>query len=97
MATERRLLARIRGLVGRCLSEEDKRLHIKWSFWLTVGAHAFWPPVWAVTLVFFIGLGKECWDQFYGSGFCWLDMSSNMAGIAAGTALYAIVLHGLLA
>lgn len=93
----RQLTPRIRRLAGRCLSEEDKRLHIKWSFWLTLGAHLFWPPLLAVSLVFFIGLGKECWDQFYGSGFCLLDMASNMAGIAAGTLLCAIVLHGILA
>ena len=79
-------------LARRCVAEEDKRLHIKWSLWLTLGAHVFWPSLWAITLVFFIGLAKECWDEVYGTGFCMLDMASNLVGIVAGTALCTLVM-----
>ncbi|OMG65218.1 hypothetical protein AUR61_009530 [Stutzerimonas balearica] len=69
---------------------------MKWSFWLTLGAHVLLPPFLAITAVFFIGLAKECWDQLYGTGFCLLDMASNLAGIAAGTALCTLVMRGTL-
>lgn len=80
--------------VSRCLSalpvrlrEEDKRKHIAWSFWLTLLAMLFMPATPAIVLVFLIGLAKECWDQFYGSGFCLFDMLGNALGIAGGLAL----------
>ena len=42
----------------------------------------------AVLVVGLIGLIKECWDHFWGSGFCWLDMLANAFGIVAGSAVY---------
>jgi|GEM_PF-6515182 len=89
----RRCWAHFANVARRCLTEEDKRLHAKWSFWLTLGAYAFWPPLWAVTVVFIVGLGKECWDEVYGTGFCLLDMVSNLAGIVAGSAICTLVIH----
>ena len=69
------------------LHEEDKRKHVAWSFWLLLLAGSFLSPWQAFVLVFLIGLGKECWDRFYGSGFCFYDMIGNMLGILAGLAL----------
>jgi uncharacterized protein YfiM (DUF2279 family) len=50
-----------------------------------------------------IGLAKECWDHYWGSGFCWLDMLANTMGIAAGSVIvwlfeyvFAGVIHILL-
>jgi len=61
-------------------TEEDKRLHMTWSFWLTLSALLFWPAIWAFTTVFLIGFAKECWDSRYGSGFCMFDLLANLMG-----------------
>lgn len=41
-------------------------------------------------IVFAIGLAKEVWDHFKGSGFCWLDMLANFLGMVVGLILLAI-------
>jgi hypothetical protein len=62
------------------LREEDKRLHMTWSFWLTLSALILWPPSWAFAAVFLIGFAKECWDSRFGSGFCLFDLLANIMG-----------------
>lgn len=81
--------------IRRRLAEPDKRLHIRWSFWLTLCAHVLWPPLWAITTVFLIGLAKEFWDQRYGSGFCLVDLACNLVGILAAAVLCAILPQGV--
>lgn len=71
-------------------AEPDKQLHVRWSFWLTLAAHLFWPLHWAVLMVVLIGLAKEGWDHYYGSGLCFADLLSNFIGIIA--AVYVISL-----
>jgi len=66
------------------LREEDKIKHMVWSFWLTWGALLLLAPVLALSAVFLLGLAKECWDKFYGSGFCFYDMTGNLVGSLAG-------------
>jgi hypothetical protein len=79
------------------LLEEDKIKHMAWSFCLTLMALAVLSPVLAFGAVFLIGLAKECWDHFYGSGFCWFDMMGNLIGIAAALALGSLFIYGFLA
>lgn len=68
--------------------EYDKRQHFFYSLALVLAA-AFLAPFWlAVVSVFVIGLGKECWDHFWGSGFCWIDMVANALGIVAGALVW---------
>ena len=66
------------------LREEDKIKHIAWRFCLTLGALAFLSPVLAFGAVFLLGLAKEWWDKYYGSGFCFYDITGNLIGILAG-------------
>ena len=73
------------------LHEEDKRKHIAWSFGLTLLALVFMSNTQAFVLIFLIGLGKECWDHFYGSGFCLFDMLGNSIGIVGGLAFAFVV------
>jgi hypothetical protein len=79
------------------LREEDKIKHMAWSFCLTLMALAVLSPVLAFGAVFLIGLAKECWDHFYGSGFCWFDIVGNLIGIAAALALGSLFIYGFLA
>lgn len=66
------------------MAEEDKRKHMAWSFWLTLLALLLWPPTVAFAAVFLLGFIKECWDFFFGSGFCLFDITGNLIGSAAG-------------
>ena len=66
------------------LREEDKIKHMVWSFWMTLIALAVVPPVVAFSAVFLLGLAKEWWDKYYGSGFCFYDMTGNLIGSLAG-------------
>ena len=77
------------------LREEDKRLHMTWSFWLTLCALLLWPAPWAFAAVFLVGFAKECWDSRYGSGFCVFDLLANIMGSSLAMAL-AWVLPGTL-
>lgn len=69
------------------LREEDKRLHMIWSFWLLLAAQFLWPAPWAFAVVFLIGFAKECWDSRFGSGFCFFDMFANIVGSSAALLL----------
>jgi hypothetical protein len=66
------------------LREEDKIKHMVWSFYLTLMALALLSPVLAFGTVFLLGLVREWWDKFYGSGFCFYDMTGNLIGSLAG-------------
>ena len=66
------------------LREEDKIKHMVWSFWLTLMALVVLSPLLAFGAVFLLGLAKEWWDKYYGSGFCFYDMTGNLIGSLAG-------------
>lgn len=68
------------GVVAAKMREEDKRQHMRWSFWLTVGAMVVVKAGAAFAAVMLIGLLKECWDARYGSGFCCFDLFANLIG-----------------
>lgn len=74
-------LSQISERLLRHYHEEDKRQHFTYSFVLLLMS-AFWLNLWAaVSVVLLIGLVKEVWDHFWGSGFCWIDMAANVLGI----------------
>lgn len=77
----------ILGVMATKMREEDKRQHMVWSFWLTLGALVVVKAVAAFGLVMLIGLAKECWDARYGSGFCFFDMFANLIGSLGALAL----------
>ncbi len=65
------------------LREEDKRKHLWWSLALMLACSLLLPFVGAIAAVFALGLVKECWDRYYGSGFCRWDILANTLGILA--------------
>jgi hypothetical protein len=87
-------LSRFVRAVPARMREEDKRKHVAWSFWLILAALVFMPAAQAFVLVFLIGLAKEFWDHFYGSGFCLFDMLGNALGIFLALSL-ALVVSGV--
>jgi hypothetical protein len=62
-------------------NQRDKQQHFKICF----GLGLFFIPtiglINSVILISLIGLGKEVFDHFYGSGFCWYDIQANLAGL----------------
>lgn len=70
------------------LLEHDKRKHLVVSLGLVLVCQSLGAtPIVAASLTLLIGLGKEIWDHFYGSGFCWYDMLANMLGILCGLSI----------
>lgn len=65
----------------RHYGEEDKRQHFGYSFVLLLLAAPWMSLAVAIIFVLLIGLLKEVWDHFWGSGFCWIDMAANVFGI----------------
>lgn len=63
--------------------EEDKRLHAGWSFGLMALTGTLLPLTWALCLVALIGVAKECWDHYYGTGFSNADLGANVVGMMA--------------
>lgn len=77
----------------RLCSEHDKRQHFWVSLILVMLLAIFLPSLWrAAGAALLIGLAKEVWDHFYGSGFCWFDMVANCAGVAAGLVIVCLLL-----
>jgi len=63
------------------MTEPDKILHIQYSAGILLTSYIILPMMYAIIFTFLIGLLKECWDHYYGSGFCFYDMLANMIGI----------------
>ena len=63
------------------LTQPDKYQHIIVSFMMMMVFFFFLsiPVSFVLTLV--VGMVKEIWDKYYGSGFCWYDMLANFVGI----------------
>lgn len=67
----------------------DKFQHFTYSLGIFLGGAVFLPSLAiACSVTMLIGLGKEIWDHYYGSGFCLYDMLANVIGIGAGWGLY---------
>jgi len=63
------------------MTEPDKILHIQYSAGILLTSYIILPMMYAIIFTFLVGLLKECWDHYYGSGFCFYDMLANMIGI----------------
>lgn len=72
------------------LKQEDKQKHIWYSFAIFIGCTFVFSVVSSFFLTLTVGVGKEIWDRYYGSGFCWYDMIANMIGIILGGFVLAV-------
>ena len=61
--------------------EEDKAQHIIFAYMTVIGMQFFVSVGQAVLIVLFIGLLKEFWDLWMGTGFCWYDVLANTLGV----------------
>ncbi|MCK0163729.1 hypothetical protein [Marinobacter sp. S6332] len=72
------------------LRERDKQQHFAISSALVLCASPLGLTA-ALVGTLLIGLGKEVWDSFYGSGFCWYDMLANTLGALAGASFILLI------
>jgi len=72
--------------------EEDKKQHFIYSFFILLACFLVMTLLWSVIVTALIGLAKEIWDHYYGSGFCWWDLLANALGMIAGVMLISVVL-----
>jgi len=73
--------------ISKKMAEPDKILHIQYSAGIMLVSAVLLPIVYAFIFTFVVGLLKECWDHYYGSGFCLYDMLANMIGIVGSIAV----------
>jgi len=74
-------------LLKRRALERDKQQHLALSYGLVVVFFFIVPSLpAAAACTLALGLCKEVWDTYYGSGFCWYDMLANALGTGAGMA-----------
>jgi hypothetical protein len=78
------------------MTEEDKLKHLHYSFWISVVALLFVSELNAFSLSFAIGILKEIWDKYYGSGFCYFDIAANCIGISIAFFLYHFIFQSLM-
>jgi len=72
------------------LQEEDKKKHFRYSLVILLASYCVLSLVWSIVITLLVGLGKEIWDHYYGSGFCWWDMLANVVGLVLGLVLIAV-------
>lgn len=63
------------------MGQEDKLLHINYSAAIMFLSALLLPLTYAFLLTVLVGLGKEIWDHYFGSGFCLYDMAANFIGM----------------
>ena len=71
------------------LREKDKHQHFLYSLVILLGSYCVLSLALSIIVTLLIGLGKEIWDHYCGSGFCWWDLLANGVGIVAGLLLIA--------
>jgi hypothetical protein len=76
-----KMLASLPPRLAALLAQPDKRQHVACSFVIYVAACAVLPTALALVLTLLVGLVKEVWDKYFGTGFCYYDLLSNCIGI----------------
>lgn len=74
-------------ILYQCHLQKDKQQHFFVSLVLFFFFCIFLNIGYALLLTFFIGLLKEIWDEFFGSGFCLWDIMANVLGMLTGLCL----------
>ena len=62
-------------------SQPDKRQHVACSFAIYLSLSVIAPVGVALALTMLVGLAKEVWDEYFGTGFCYYDLLSNCVGV----------------
>lgn len=71
--------------------EKDKQQHFVISFLITIISLFLMSVLNTMVFVITIGVLKEIWDSYKGTGFCWIDMLSNMIGMLSGIIVMLVI------
>ena len=74
------------------IKQQDKQQHYAVCFLLTLVSLPSLGVILATLLTFTVGLSKEIWDKYYGSGFCWYDMLANFLGWLSALCVYGLMI-----
>lgn len=66
---------------------DDKLLHFSFSCIILVGLSLFFSIITSILITILIGILKEVYDKYFGSGFDINDIWANLVGILFGTIL----------
>jgi hypothetical protein len=75
------------------LQQKDKQQHIIISCAIMAACLIYLGIAQSLSLTFVIGIGKEIWDECYGTGFCWYDVLGNAMGILVAIGLHEIIVR----
>jgi len=70
------------------IQQDDKHQHVWYSCIILLILMPMLGWYYALISTIILGLLKEIWDHFWGSGFCWYDMLANALGIFLGLMLF---------
>jgi len=73
------------------IKQQDKQKHFAICLLITLVLLPFLGVILSTLITFIIGLSKEIWDKYYGSGFCWYDMLANFMGWLSAVCIYGLL------
>jgi len=73
------------------IKQQDKQQHFAVCLLITLVLLPFLGVILSSLITFIIGLSKEVWDKYYGSGFCWYDMLANFMGWLSAIGIYGLL------
>jgi hypothetical protein len=79
--------------LSRKFFEEDKQKHFYYSFFILLAAYCVLSLLWSIVFTTLVGVAKEIWDHYYGSGFCWWDLLANAIGMLAAALVILVFIH----
>ncbi|MGB1237943.1 MAG: hypothetical protein ACPG4U_07005 [Pseudomonadales bacterium] len=74
-------------------TQQDKILHFKYSALILLALMLVFPLEAALLMTFLVGVAKEYWDYYYGSGFCFYDLFANVVGMGAALCVISLLQH----
>jgi len=74
------------------IKQQDKQQHYAVCLLLTLVALPYLGLIMSALLTLIVGLSKEVWDKYYGSGFCWYDMLANFMGWLSAVCIYSLII-----
>jgi len=73
------------------IKQQDKQQHYAVCLLLTLVSLPYLGLIASTLLTFTVGLTKEIWDEYYGTGFCWYDMLANFMGWLSALCIYGLM------
>lgn len=77
-------------LITEKIHQDDKHQHLWYSCFILLILMPVLGWLYGLIGTIILGLIKEIWDHFRGSGFCWYDLLANLIGILLGLLIFSL-------